>query len=276
MGRGRRRWAWQRRWFRIWFSRGRSLGFRCGFLAGVNVAFFGNFVNPAISCNSYVMDGVEHITGRGAFSRARKIENRQRLLEAAGEVFERMGYTAASVDDIAQAAGVSRQTFYRHFESKIRVGLALHESLHELSMPYWQALGPADASDPERLRAWLTELLEFFATRRGAIRVFMEMTTVELVFLEQLKTMMQDVIGWLGARLPAFAGAGHPGPGESPRAVEAWLLISQIYDQYGSAAIGLWPFSWDSLTEVLAANFIRFVERHNAVSAPKSTGRTAA
>jgi len=221
------------------------------------------------------MDGVEQMTGRGAFSRARKIENRQRLLDAASEVFERIGYTAASVDDIAQAAGVSRQTFYRHFESKIRVGLALHESLHELSMPYWQALRPQDACDPERVKAWLTELLEFFATRRGAIRVFTEMTTVELVFLQQLRAMVLDVIGWLGARIPAFIGADHAGPEESRRAMEAWLLISQIYDQYGSAAIGLWPFSWDSLTEILAGSFIGFVERYGPVAGPKRPRRLA-
>jgi AcrR family transcriptional regulator len=221
------------------------------------------------------MDGVEQMSGRGAFSRARKIENRQRLLDAAGEVFERIGYTAASVDDIAQAAGVSRQTFYRHFESKIRVGLALHESLYERSMPYWQALSPQDACDPEQVRAWLTELLKFFATRRGAIRVFMEMTTVELVFLEQLRAMVLGVIGWLGVRIPAFVGADHAGPEESRRAVEAWLLISNIHDQYGSAAIGLWPFSWDSLTEVLAGDFITFVERYSPAVAPKRARRSA-
>ncbi len=43
--------------------------------------------------------------------------NRERLLEAATEVFLEHGY-GASVDMLVQRAGVARQTFYNHFENK--------------------------------------------------------------------------------------------------------------------------------------------------------------
>ncbi|KAB2861105.1 MAG: TetR/AcrR family transcriptional regulator [Anaerolineae bacterium] len=48
----------------------------------------------------------------------RKLETRQRLLDAAEEVFSRMGYEAASVLDITEAANVSKRTFYLHFNDK--------------------------------------------------------------------------------------------------------------------------------------------------------------
>jgi TetR/AcrR family transcriptional regulator, mexJK operon transcriptional repressor len=43
---------------------------------------------------------------------------RRRLVEAAREAFMRDGFRGASVDRIAAAAGVAKQTFYNHFPSK--------------------------------------------------------------------------------------------------------------------------------------------------------------
>ncbi|MBI4996218.1 MAG: TetR/AcrR family transcriptional regulator [Rhodocyclales bacterium] len=43
---------------------------------------------------------------------------RRRLIEAAHEAFRRDGFRGASVDRIAAAAGVAKQTFYNHFPSK--------------------------------------------------------------------------------------------------------------------------------------------------------------
>lgn len=66
---------------------------------------------------------------------------RERLAEAALEVFRRDGVAAARVDDIAQLAGVSRATFYFHFPSKDDVLVARlaasQERIHEelLALP---------------------------------------------------------------------------------------------------------------------------------------------
>ncbi|MDQ0470342.1 TetR/AcrR family transcriptional regulator [Labrys wisconsinensis] len=43
---------------------------------------------------------------------------RARLLEAARRVFARLGYEAATVDDIAFEAGIGKPTIYRYFEGK--------------------------------------------------------------------------------------------------------------------------------------------------------------
>jgi AcrR family transcriptional regulator len=48
----------------------------------------------------------------------REVRARQRLLVAAREVFERDGFHAARIVDVANTAGVGIGTFYRHFESK--------------------------------------------------------------------------------------------------------------------------------------------------------------
>jgi hypothetical protein len=43
---------------------------------------------------------------------------RERLVAAAVELFYRSGFAAVGVDQIIAAAGVTKTTFYKHFESK--------------------------------------------------------------------------------------------------------------------------------------------------------------
>jgi AcrR family transcriptional regulator len=57
-----------------------------------------------------------------ARSRERQREDtRQRIYDAAMEIFRRDGFETARVDDVAKAAGVSHGTFYFHFATKDEV-----------------------------------------------------------------------------------------------------------------------------------------------------------
>ena len=59
----------------------------------------------------------------------RRTDARVRITEAAMDLFERQGYAATTVDAIAEAAGVSRRTFFHHFASKDAVVFPDHEHL---------------------------------------------------------------------------------------------------------------------------------------------------
>ena len=48
----------------------------------------------------------------------KKVRTREALAEAALELFSRQGFEATTVDQIAEAAEVSRRTFFRYFPSK--------------------------------------------------------------------------------------------------------------------------------------------------------------
>jgi AcrR family transcriptional regulator len=56
--------------------------------------------------------------GRGKPGRPRSAAKARSILKAATELFTHRGFEATSVDDIATAAGVSKQTVYTHFGSK--------------------------------------------------------------------------------------------------------------------------------------------------------------
>ncbi len=48
----------------------------------------------------------------------RTLRTRARILDAALDLFERQGYDATTVNQIADAAGVTAMTFFRHFPTK--------------------------------------------------------------------------------------------------------------------------------------------------------------
>jgi AcrR family transcriptional regulator len=60
--------------------------------------------------------------------RLTKDERRTRIMEGAARVFAERGYEAASLDEIAEAAGISKPVIYDHFESKRELHISLLDS----------------------------------------------------------------------------------------------------------------------------------------------------
>ncbi|HEX5366238.1 MAG TPA: TetR/AcrR family transcriptional regulator [Acidimicrobiales bacterium] len=92
---------------------------------------------------------------------ARSTATRQRLLDAALEVFDRRGVHDARIDDVCRAAGVARATFYRYFDGKDDVLLALHDELAAEILRVADALGPVtpDPSGLATLHRWVDAML---------------------------------------------------------------------------------------------------------------------
>lgn len=89
---------------------------------------------------------------------------RQAIMDAAADVFLREGYPRASVDAIAAAAGVSKQTVYNHFGDKdnllVTVALAIQDEVLERQQTLLDTAFPdfERLRDPARLRAELIDL----------------------------------------------------------------------------------------------------------------------
>lgn len=55
-------------------------------------------------------------------------DSKTKLLGTAQNVFRAKGYAAATVDNICQPAGVTKDSFFHHFKSK--EGLTLEAAIH--------------------------------------------------------------------------------------------------------------------------------------------------
>jgi AcrR family transcriptional regulator len=79
---------------------------------------------------------------------------RERLVVAAVDLFTDQGYDATTVAQIAQRAGVTRSTFFRHFADKREVLAAGQETLSQL-LAAGIAEAPVDATPLEAVAAGL-------------------------------------------------------------------------------------------------------------------------
>jgi TetR/AcrR family transcriptional regulator, transcriptional repressor for nem operon len=83
---------------------------------------------------------------------------RAKLLDAARDVIRAKGYTATSVDDICAAAGVSKGSFFHHFDSKEKLGIAAAERFNAMAAGLFASAPHAALPDP---RARLLGYVDF-------------------------------------------------------------------------------------------------------------------
>jgi AcrR family transcriptional regulator len=98
-------------------------------------------------------------------------ERRQLLLDAAEQAFVEQGYTAASMDDIARRAGMSKKTLYRIFDTKEALFAAVIASRRAALDAIIGADELSVRRDPrEALHSFMTKLAGFvLAPRQSAL-----------------------------------------------------------------------------------------------------------
>ena len=165
---------------------------------------------------------------------------RERLLDAAYDLFYREGFARVGVDAIAEAAGVTKRTLYYHFDSKDALFAGVLEHQHGLALRRIEEWAAGIVEDPAAMLAALFAELERWAREPnwrgpGFTRMAMEL-----------------------AGLP-----GHPARAAASRhkaAVEAWYAAR--FAEAGLAA-----------PEVLARQVMLLVEGAMALSLIHGEGR---
>lgn len=83
-------------------------------------------------------------------------ESKRKLLEAALHVIRAKGYSATRVEDVCEAAGLTKGSFFHHFDSKEGLALAAAEYWIEGTGALFAAAPYHQAADPvERLLAYV-------------------------------------------------------------------------------------------------------------------------
>lgn len=91
----------------------------------------------------------------------RKNEKKAAIEKASKKIFLEKGYSAASVDEIARIAGVTKRTLYSYYPSKLALFVhVFDEYLQRLTAQITRAAS-TEGTVPERLVAVLTALFDF-------------------------------------------------------------------------------------------------------------------
>ena len=88
---------------------------------------------------------------------------RERLLAAAIELFYRNGFGAVGIDQVIDAAGVTKTTFYKHFESKDELMVAAVQRRDEWESQAWmRAVKELAGDDPARQLLAMIDVMDIW------------------------------------------------------------------------------------------------------------------
>jgi AcrR family transcriptional regulator len=159
-----------------------------------------------------------------------KEATRQRLLDAAEQVFAEKGYHGVGVDDIIRASDSSKGGFYFHFPNKQAIFLALVDALTpKLASSIDRAI--AAESDPvAQLDAALRTVLNLFARHRRLSRILLvEAVGLGHGFDEKLMRTRGEFARMIQGYLDRAVAAGAIAPQDTETISWAWFgAINEI------------------------------------------------
>ncbi|HVV12657.1 TetR/AcrR family transcriptional regulator [Amycolatopsis sp.] len=109
-----------------------------------------------------------------------EVSEESRIIDAAYRCLAQSNGEGVSMTDILSAAGLSTRAFYRHFESKDALLLAMFRRDSDRLHAELDAAARSTASPPEALRAWIEGYLRLTALPRRRQRVLM-LSSAELL-----------------------------------------------------------------------------------------------
>jgi len=166
---------------------------------------------------------------------------RDQLIESALEVFHARGYNGCGVQDIVDAAGVPKGSFYNHFDSKEALGVQVVRAYTALVGAYVVEAGAAEilsgeGTPLERIRAYFEAVIEqnvSCGVRKGCL---LGNFATELAphSAEIAKAVTDALDSWSAAVAQALAQAQEAG--ELSRDADVHALARYLVDGYEGAA----------------------------------------
>ena len=185
-------------------------------------------------------------------------KTRDALLDAAEAVFDRRGVSGASLQEVAEAAGVTRGAVYWHFRDKADLYNAMMDRAILPFEQHWLAAGPDDAAQPlQRLRELLFDILRQVAGD-GRLQRVLAISTQRVEYVGELDAIRERHLRVCGQAIQRFerllrqaTAAGELRHGVSPLVaarmlhavvdglIQNWMLDRQAFDlqRVGRAAV---------------------------------------
>ncbi|GAY09123.1 TetR/AcrR family transcriptional regulator [Pseudonocardia sp. N23] len=109
-----------------------------------------------------------------AAPRAGRRSARDGIVAAAVELFDKQGYEATAVQEIVDAAGVTKGSFYHHFDSKDAVLLVIHDTFIDHQLDVLDSISTGDRPVTETLAELIEEIVVGVEAYQQQQRIFYE------------------------------------------------------------------------------------------------------
>jgi AcrR family transcriptional regulator len=179
------------------------------------------------ACDEPLTAKAMEITAKLNLRESQKALTRERILDAAREIFYREGYYGATVEQIVSAIGASRQTFYLHFADKEQLLAELIEAYTQRAVAYMERL-PGPAPTLKDVRTWLVELAEFLEREKAVLAVVSEVEAHSPETPSFITATLDALMRSLSRRAQSFSTAIQGGAGALEARARANLLLLEI------------------------------------------------
>ena len=179
---------------------------------------------------------------------------RERLVVAAVDLFSEQGYDATTVAQIAERAGVTRSTFFRHFPDKRELLVAGQETLSRL-LADGISEAPAGASPLEAVAAGLERASSAMGPMNRELGPRLEAAVAASSELQERDALKH--IGLAAAMTAALVARGVPDPTAHLAGELGVLALKQGYAHWSEGnrddGTGLAPHALAALQDLRAA-----------------------
>lgn len=157
----------------------------------------------------------------------RREETKLRLQQSLLEQLHASPFNDLRVEDIAEAAGVSRSGFYFYYPDKTSLLIDSVGDIGELVFEQADKWWSGEGSPPELIRVALTGIAQIWVDQRDVLRIAVEVATYEERFRDFWRALLEPFIEATAAHLEADQKAG---------------IASSAFDPKPTAEILIWGF----------------------------------
>lgn len=177
--------------------------------------------------------------GRSAQQEAQRRRNRAAIVAAAAGVFARKPYAHATIDELIAAAGISRATFYVHFESKLALAFEIYEGIVGDWLAHFDRLAAQDLADADGLARWVLDLVRLYLDHGYVTPLVEQLAVFEAAFRQRLAADRDRLIDRLAeAGLPGCMLAMGTRPEATMQRARLRLMLQRLDQLCGTLARG--------------------------------------
>jgi AcrR family transcriptional regulator len=188
----------------------------------------------------------------------RKIRTRRMILRAGRELFANRGVELPRVEDVARTAGLSRATFYLHFQSLDELIKAVFERELRFQLRRYNGLTAEILKSERKVRGWMERLVSGFRSEKNYILVNYRALSSNPEYLKLMFRERARMLERVGRRVSQLRIITADGSIDSHRLLGLLFLSGQLEDLSLYSAFDAWDADLNDSFDMLARRLVEF------------------